>query len=108
MGLPIFQLPSEPFEFSNGEVVTIRSLSRAEAIKVRLAIPDVERLEILAIAAATGTPEDEVKAWMQATPSPEIDRLVKAITRLSGLDEDEGKADAEDSHSAKSTVSTTS
>ncbi len=103
MGLPIFQLESEPYTFSNGETVTIRSLSRAEAIQVRMVIPDVERLEILAIAASTGTPEDEVKAWMEATPSREIERLVSAITRLSGLDEDEGKDDAEASHSAKST-----
>jgi hypothetical protein len=95
MGLPIFQLESEPYRFSNGEETTIRSLSRAEAIQVRLVIPDVERLEVLAISFATGTPQDEVEAWIKATPSPEVDKLVKAITRLSGLDEDEGKADAE-------------
>lgn len=101
--LPIRQLPRGEFRFDEDTVIPIRGLTRAEAIQLRGLGDDVVAIEILCIKAATGVPEEEAKAWHSATPNDEVERLVNEVARLSGLDPDEGKADAEGLHSANLT-----
>lgn len=103
MGLPIIQLPSEDFVFSNGETIRIRGLSRAEAIQVASLIGDIAELERKAISCATQVSEAEVTTWHSSTPQADVENLVNAISRISGLDISVGKADAEDLPSAKLT-----
>jgi hypothetical protein len=111
--LPILVCPKATHTFQDGQTVEIRGLSRAEAIQTRTLgkNPDVEAgataVEVFIIQHAIGVSEAEAKAWHGATPSGDVEKLVDAIARLSGLDPDEGKADAGDSPSAKSTDSTT-
>lgn len=108
MTLPIRQLPRGEFMFKDGTLLPIRGLSRAEAIELRGLGDDITRLEILCIKAATGVSEEEAEAWHLATPNNEVEELVNEIAKLSGLDDTEGKDDAEDSHSAKLTELITS
>lgn len=111
--LPILVCPRATHTFEDGQTVEIRGLSRAEAFQTRALgkNSDIEAgataVEVFIIQHSIGVPEAEARAWHGATPSKDVERLVNAIARLSGLDPDEGKADAEDSHSAKSTDSTT-
>jgi hypothetical protein len=106
--LPIRQLPQGEFTFDDGVKLSIRGLSRAEAIQLRGLGDDVTAIEILCIKAATNVTEEEATAWHSATPNDEVERLVNEIARLSGLDPDEGKDDAEGLHSANLTALITS
>lgn len=108
MTLPIRQLPRGEFMFKDGTLLPIRGLSRAEAIELRGLGDDITRLEILCIKAATNVTEEEAEAWHSATPNDEVEELVNEIAKLSGLDTDEGKEDAEGLHSAKLTELTMS
>lgn len=108
MTLPIRQLPRGEFTFRDGTLLPIRGLSRAEAIELRGLGDDIIRLEVLCIKAATNVTEEEAEAWHKATPNDEVEELVNAIAKLSGLDTDEGKDDAGDLHSAKLTELTMS
>lgn len=108
MSLPIRTLPKGEFRFKDGTILPIRGLSRAEAIQLRGLANDVVQLEILCIKAATGASEEEATAWHSATPNDEVEELVNEIARLSGLDTEEGKDDAEGLHSAKLTELITS
>ena len=101
--LPIRQLPQGEFRFDEDTVISIRGLSRAEAIQIRGLEDDIIAIEVLCIKAATGVTEEEAKAWHSAAPNDEVERLVNAVAKLSGLDPDEGKADAEGLHSANLT-----
>lgn len=106
--LPIVQLPREDFTFKDGTILQIRGLSRAEALQLQGLTNDVLAVEILCIKAATGVNEDEAKAWHSATPNDEVERLINAVAKLSGLDGASGKADAEGLHSANLTELITS
>lgn len=108
MSLPIRQLPTGTHTFSDGVSVPIRSLSRAEALQIRALGDDVTAVEIQCIQYATGASAGEAARWHSASPTADVEGLVNAIARLSGLDPDEGKADAEGLHSANTTESTTS
>lgn len=108
MALPIRQLPRGTYTFPDGVELPIRGLSRAEAIQLRELGDDASAIEILCIAAATNATKEEATAWLQSTPQAEIEGLVNAIAKLSGLDADEGKDDAEGLHSAKLTELITS
>ena len=108
MTLPIRQLPTEDFVFGDGQTIKIRGLSRAEAIQLRGLSTDVVRLEILAIKFSCGVTEEEAEAWHNVTPNDDVERLVNDVARLSGMDEQEGKAGAEALPSAKLTELITS
>lgn len=106
--LPIRQLPKGEFRFDDETSMPIRGLSRAEALQLRALGDDVTAIEILCIKAATGANDEEAAAWHSATPNDEVERLVNEIARLSGLDPDEGKDDAEGLQSANLTELITS
>lgn len=101
MTLPIRQLPTEDFTFNDGAVIPIRGLSRAESIQLRELGEDVTAVEVHCIKAATGATEEEAKAWHASAPNDDIEQLINAIARLSGLDNDVGKDDAGALPSAK-------
>lgn len=115
--LPILACPRAIHTFEDGQTVEIRGLSRAEAIQTRClklpdgSEPDVEQrgilVEVFIIEHSIGVTAAEAQAWHNTSPSGDVERLVDAVARLSGLDPDQGKAAAGDSHSAKSTDSTT-
>lgn len=106
--LPVRQLPQGEFRFDDGVVMPIRGLSRAEAIQIRELEDDAAAIEILCIKASTGATEEEAKAWHSVTPNSDIERLINEIAKLSGLDVETGKADAEGLHSANLTELITS
>lgn len=93
--LPIRQLPREDFFFADGVTLSIRGLSRAEAIQTRSFGDDVIQIEVFCIASAAGTTEDEARAWHATTSQAEVEALVNAIIKLSGLNPDSGKVGAE-------------
>lgn len=106
--LPIRQLRRAEFDLGDGVIIEYRELSRAEALQLRGLSDDVALLEIRCIATATGTTEDEARAWHEATPQKEVENFVNAIAELSGLNGDSGKDDAGNSHSANLTELITS
>ena len=108
MGLPILSCPREKFELPTGEHVEIRGLSRAETLQIRALGTDVEAVEKACLRFALDATEADVGEWYATAPQAVVEDLVNAIARLSGLDPDEGKADAGASPSANGTGSTTS
>lgn len=108
MGLPILSCPREKFELPTGEHFELRGLSRAEALQVRAASPDVEAVEKLCLQFALDATAEDVEQFYAAAPSAVVEDLVNSVARLSGLDADEGKDGAENSPSATPTPSTTS
>lgn len=85
----------------SGESVEVRGLSRAEALQVQQASPDVRKVEILVIMAGCDVDEPSATSYWTATRQDDVEELVNAISKLSGLSEDEGKAAAVDSPSAQ-------
>lgn len=72
-----------------GVLFDVRVLTRAEAAtlqKMVAAEAPVDQLEITLIAAATDTPEAEVRDWYAATPQWAVQELVEHIKRVSRLD----------------------
>lgn len=89
MSLPKVYAAIETVEIA-GETFEVRMLTRAEAArfqKMILADAPGDALEVSVIAAATDTPEDEVREWYGATPAYAVQELVVAIQRISRLDE---------------------
>jgi hypothetical protein len=106
--LPILVCPHDTFTCHDGQTIDIRGLSRAEALALKKDDPTgeseaqkVTRIEVYVIACAVGVSEAEAWAWHTASPSGDVERLVDAIGRLSGMHMATGKADAEGLHSAK-------
>ncbi len=82
MALPPVGFEKEEVKLSGG-VATVRGLSYAEGQKVRG--PDAV---VHAISAATDTPFRDAKDWVGNAPAGDIKRLMEAINRLSGFDDD--------------------
>lgn len=106
--LPIVELPREKFELPGGEFVEVRGMSRAEALQVRAVSPDVAAVERLCLGFALDASPEEVEDWYATAPSNVVEEIVNLVARLSGLDGDAGKDDAENSPSATPTPSTSS
>jgi hypothetical protein len=85
-GLPQIPLASELVDVA-GTDLSVRSLSRAEQLKLAKLTDDVDHAEILLIAWATGFSEDEVRTWREETPGGVVGALVDAIVELSGMRE---------------------
>lgn len=100
MGLPIVQCPSEPFTLPDGQTITIRGMSRAEVLAIQVAMAGItdesERAvkgEKLALATVFDVTVDEAEAWMAQVANGVSNDISKVISRLSGLDPAEGKAE---------------
>lgn len=96
MGLPTIQAPTETVTLSDGSKVELRGLSRGEAVRMSKHRQDIAALELALITASTGEPEDEVRSWYDAAPSGDVQVIVEAVMRLSGMDADAGKASSGD------------
>lgn len=89
MPLPTINLPRETVTLSDGSAVEVRGLTRGEAYDMRDHAEDPRELEIRMLAYGTDVGLDEARAWHNTAPTAVIDPLVTAISRLSGLTEDE-------------------
>jgi hypothetical protein len=71
----------------NGAAVEIRSLSRKETLELAKFTGDPDAGEVYIIARATESSEDEVRVFRETTNALEIDNLLDAILKLSGIDQ---------------------
>lgn len=75
--------------------VTVRALTRAEALEVRGKELPYEELERKLIAYAMVEPKltaDDVKAWQEVSPAGQLEAVTDAIIRLSGMEKAAQKA----------------
>ena len=90
MSLPAV-LPGTATVDVGGIPVEIRGLTRGEAMRMVGHAETPEVLEPELIAAATGTPLEEVIDWYQSVSASAVQPLVQAILDLSGMTEETGK-----------------
>lgn len=95
MTLAISVCPRDTVTLPGGGTQEIRGLSRAEAIQIRGLIEDVTTLEIRCIQYATGETEEVATAWHNSARNDDVEFLIDAIARLSGLAIEDGKKDGE-------------
>lgn len=119
MSLPVVAPRTEEVELGAGQTVTVRSLTRAEALAIGQFrtddAPNVEQVaafEAYLIAKGMDVTVEEATAWCARTDSSVVDALTTAIARVSGLAKD-GQTDpkpstSETSSTADSTPSTSS
>lgn len=89
MALPVKPLAKDTVDL-DGDKVGIRSLSRAEAIKLATEYQhNADAAEIFMLVAGTGQSEEEVTNWRNATDAKTVGKVVDAIAALSGLTVDE-------------------
>lgn len=75
-----------------GETVEIRSLSRADALKLQNLRGREDEAEVIILMAGTGCTEAEAQAWRESTTTDDATPLIDGILRLSGLvQESDGK-----------------
>jgi hypothetical protein len=75
--------------------VRVRPLSRAEAHAVRGQEMTEEEVEVRLLSVALVEPkltEDEVKAWQANSPAGELEPVVRAVVRISGMEQHAAKA----------------
>ena len=84
MPLPIIPLPSSTVEV-NGSPVTFRSLSRSEALKLRGMQGREDEAEVMIVAWACDTSEDDARLFLSSTTVEEAGKLSDAILIFSGL-----------------------
>lgn len=82
--LPKIPLQSEMVDVA-GTKIEVRSLTRAEQLKLAKYEQDIDGAETAMIAMTTGFPEDEVRAWREETPGDVVGHLVDEIVRISGM-----------------------
>jgi hypothetical protein len=84
MSLPKVPLISEMVDVA-GTKIEVRSLSRAEQLKLADYEGDIDGAEVKMIAMTTGFPEDEVRTWREETPGAVVGALIDEIVRISGM-----------------------
>lgn len=80
--LPKGNLATRKVELSGGEV-EVHGLSFGQS-RIAGELEGVERI-IAAVSFATGTPKEEVEAWLESAPAGDASKLLDAIMDLSGL-----------------------
>jgi hypothetical protein len=78
----------------DGETVTIRSLSREQALHIANKKMEMDVAERYVLSRALVDPElseADVKTWQENSEAGEIQVVFEAVTRLSGLTKDAGK-----------------
>lgn len=73
-----------------GGTVVVRPLTRAEAMALQGKEMKAELMERRLISMAMVEPEmtvDEVRQWQDVSPAGELQNVVEAITRLSGMEQ---------------------
>lgn len=85
----------EPVEVPGVGMVQVRPLSRAEAHELRGQEMTEQEMEVRLLSLALVEPrltDADVKAWQAVAPAGELDPVVKAILRLSGMEVQAAKA----------------
>lgn len=82
--LPKVPLTSEMVDVA-GTKIEVRSLSRAEQLKLADTNGDIDAAEVKMIAMTTGFSEDEVRVWREETPGSVVGNLIDEIVRISGM-----------------------
>jgi hypothetical protein len=88
------RLPEENVEVPGVGTVRVRSLSRAEVLEAKgthLSPADEERKLLAASLVSPKLTEKAVAKWQAASAPGEIEKVVDAVVRLSGLDEGTAK-----------------
>ena len=91
--LPKIPLHSEMVDVA-GTKIEVRSLSRAEQLKLTKYEHDLDAAETVMIAMTTGFPEDEVRTWREETPGDVVNDLIEHIARISGMNHGATKSGA--------------
>lgn len=88
--LPRIALPTETVDVM-GEPVTVRALTRAEALRVRELneAGDLGAAELWILGCGTDTSEEEVADWYKSAPAGAADPIIDAVVRISALNEEE-------------------
>lgn len=90
MALPRTEHIKETVSLSGGEV-EVRGLSRSEALTVAELGDDIQAVEKAVIQYATGTPAKDVDQWYSEAGNDDVEAVVNAVLRLSGMDPESGK-----------------
>lgn len=90
------RLSTKEIRIGNDEdTVTIRSLSREDALKVthkEMAVAELERFVLSRTMVDPEMSEDDVREWQRNSDAGEIQSVFEEVLRLSGLTKDSGKA----------------
>lgn len=105
--LPRVQGPRETVTLSDGQTLTVRSLTFDEYSSLG-EIDDGLETMLQAIAYATDATLDEARAWRSATPFADVQSVAEAVRRVSRMDAAEGEASGVPSSSASGTPSDSS
>lgn len=79
----------EEVPLQRGGTVSVRGLSRSEALKVKGQEMPEEEMEQLLLSTALVDPKlskSDVKEWQEASPAGEIEDVIAVIMRLSGME----------------------
>jgi len=91
MSLPNLPLRKRTIDVG-GETVSVRGLSRAEAVQATaLLATSVEEMEIFIISVVFGVEIDEAADWYASASQGGAGVILDAVADLSGLDEASGK-----------------
>lgn len=83
------RLTEEEYELPGVGTITIRSLSREEAMRLRgkdMDYPTVERRMLAAAMVDPEMTEDDVLEWQSAADAGELEGVTRRIATISGLD----------------------
>ena len=84
MPLPLSPLAKGSVDIA-GEAVAFRSMSRAEALRLRDYEGQTGEAEAFIVSAGTGVSVEEARMWFEGVDSPTGATLIDAILVLSGL-----------------------
>jgi hypothetical protein len=85
----------EEVEVPGVGTVRVRALTRGQALELQgkeMPVSEMERRLISTAMVEPSLTEDEVQQWQDNTPAGELQPVVEAIARLSGMEQHAGKA----------------
>lgn len=95
------RIAEEDVEIPGVGAVRVRALTRAEVMSMRKSVADedpdgpralaIERKMLAQAMVDPAMSEDDVAAWQSASPAGELDRVVAAVQRMSGMDDGAAK-----------------
>ncbi len=90
------RLVEEDVDLPGVGTVRVRAMSRAEAMRIKDKSMSVAKMEQIILSTAMLDPVmsvDDVREWQEASGAGEIELVVAAVTRMSGLERNAGKSD---------------
>lgn len=88
MGLPKIKLPTKEVLLSDGSAVEVRGLTRLEVQEIHaLGKEDESKFDPVLLSLGAGVSSEDAAAWIKATPFGDVEKLLKAILDLSGLED---------------------